>query len=40
MDLFRCGLQIAIHYGVEQELEAKINESYEKMKAEGLIELG
>lgn len=29
MDLFRCGLQIAIHYGVEHELESKINESYE-----------
>lgn len=40
MDLFRCGLQIAIYYGVEKELEAKINESYEKMKAQGLIELG
>ncbi|HET9914628.1 MAG TPA: hypothetical protein VFQ13_22225 [Anaerolineales bacterium] len=30
MDLFRFGLQVAIYYGVEQELEAKINESYEK----------
>lgn len=40
MDLFRCGLQIAIYYGIEKELESKINESYKKMKAEGLIELG
>lgn len=36
MDLMRCGLQIAIYYGLE--LENKINESYTKMKTEGLIE--
>ncbi len=40
MDLLRCGLQVAIYYGVESELGGKINESHEKMKAEGLIELG
>lgn len=39
-NLFRCGLQIAIYCGVEEELEAKTNESYENMKAEGWIELG
>jgi len=38
MDLIRCGLQIAIYYGLEHELENKINESYTKMKADGLIE--
>jgi NTP pyrophosphatase (non-canonical NTP hydrolase) len=38
MDLLRCGLQVAIYYGIEQELERRINESYEKMKLEGLVE--
>lgn len=37
VDLLRCGLQIAIYYGIQKELEITINESYEKMKAEGLI---
>jgi len=37
MDLLRCALQIAIYYGIEEEIETKINESYEKMKKEGLI---
>jgi NTP pyrophosphatase (non-canonical NTP hydrolase) len=37
MDLLRCGLQIAIYYGVQKELDTKINEAYEIMKAEGLI---
>ena len=37
MDLLRCALQIAIRYGIEEEIETKINESYEKMKKEGLI---
>lgn len=37
MDLLRCGLQVAIYYGLEQELEKRIDESFEKMKAEGLI---
>ena len=36
-DLLRCTLQIAIYYGVEDELENKINGSYEKMRTEGLI---
>jgi NTP pyrophosphatase (non-canonical NTP hydrolase) len=38
MDLLRCGLQIAIYYGVEKELEATISESYERMKLAGLFE--
>jgi len=37
MDLLRCSLQIAIYYGIEDDLEKKINESYEKMENEGLI---
>ena len=37
MDLLRCALQVAIHYGIEEELDAKINEAYEKMKIEGWI---
>lgn len=37
MDLLRCGLQVAIYYGLERELEEKINESHEKMRLEGLI---
>ncbi len=40
MDLLRCSLQIAIYYGAERELAAKIDEAYEKMRVEGLIELG
>ena len=36
-DVLRCALQIAVYYGIEAELEASINHSYEKMKAEGLI---
>jgi NTP pyrophosphatase (non-canonical NTP hydrolase) len=38
MDVLRCGLQIAIYYGIEADLEARIHESYEKMRAEGLID--
>ena len=38
MDILRCALQTAIFYDVTEELEAKINESYEIMKTEGLID--
>lgn len=37
MDLLRCALQIAIRYGIEDEIDDKINASYEKMRNEGLI---
>jgi NTP pyrophosphatase (non-canonical NTP hydrolase) len=37
MDLLRCALQVAVHYGIERELEERINTSYEKMRSEGLI---
>jgi len=36
MDLLRCALQIVIFYEIEGDLEQKINDSYEKMKTEGL----
>ena len=36
-DLLRCSPQIAIYYGIEDDLENKINESYETMQNEGLI---
>ena len=38
MDLLRCGLQVAIYYRLENELEGKIMESYAKMKTEGLVD--
>ena len=34
MDVLRCSLQVAIYYGIEKELEARIKESYETMKAD------
>jgi NTP pyrophosphatase (non-canonical NTP hydrolase) len=37
MDVLRCGVQVAIYYGIEKELEDKINDAYKKMNAEGLI---
>lgn len=38
MDLLRCTLQISVYYNIEKELEENINETYERMKTEGLIE--
>lgn len=37
-DVIRCALRIATHYGIEAELEASIETSYQKMKRDGLIE--
>ncbi len=37
MDVLRCGLQIAIYYGIEPELETTIEKHYQRAKAEGLI---
>jgi NTP pyrophosphatase (non-canonical NTP hydrolase) len=37
-DVMRCALQIAQHYGVQPELEASIEQSYQRLKAEGFIE--
>ena len=36
-DVLRCALTIVVHYGIEAELSASIQQSYEKMQAEGLI---
>jgi len=38
MDLLRCALQVSIYYGIEEELERKTNESYEKMREDGSIQ--
>ncbi len=37
-DVLRCALQIAQHYGIEHELEVSIENSYQRLKAEGFIE--
>ena len=36
-DVLRCALQIAQHYGIEGELAASIERSYEGAKAEGFL---
>jgi len=36
-DVLRCALQIAQHYGIEQELKVSIEDSYQRLKAEGFI---
>ncbi len=38
MDVMRCALQVAIYYGIEAELEAIVEERYQRARAEGLIE--
>lgn len=35
LDVLRCVLQVAIYYGVESELEAHIQNSYQRLKNEG-----
>ena len=37
-DVMRVALQIALYYQIEEELEASIEKSYQRMKEEGLIE--
>ena len=37
-DVLRCALQVVQYYGIEQELEASIEQSYQRQRAEGLIE--
>ena len=37
-DVLRCALQVVQYYGIEEELAASIEGSYQRMKAEGLIE--
>jgi NTP pyrophosphatase (non-canonical NTP hydrolase) len=36
-DVLRCALRIATYYGVEAELEAALNISYQRMKTEGWL---
>lgn len=38
MDVLRCALQIAMYYGVEDEVETAVQQSYTKMVSEGLID--
>ncbi|MCL4263516.1 MAG: hypothetical protein KJ069_09890 [Anaerolineae bacterium] len=38
MDVLRCALQIAMHYGIQAELETAVQQSYTHMLAEGLID--
>ncbi|MBI5651054.1 MAG: hypothetical protein HZC40_11520 [Chloroflexi bacterium] len=37
-DVLHCALQVAIYYRIEPELEALIEERYQRAQAEGLIE--
>jgi NTP pyrophosphatase (non-canonical NTP hydrolase) len=37
-DVLGCALQIAQYYGIELDLEASIENSYRRLKAEGFIE--
>jgi NTP pyrophosphatase (non-canonical NTP hydrolase) len=37
-DVLRSALQVAQHYGIELELEASIENSYQRLKSEGFIE--
>jgi len=37
-DVLRRAPQVAQYYGVEQELKASVEQSYQRLKAEGFIE--
>lgn len=37
-DVLHCTLQIVQHYGIEPELQAAIERSYQRLTAEGFIE--
>jgi NTP pyrophosphatase (non-canonical NTP hydrolase) len=37
-DVMRTALQVALHYQIEEELKASIEQSYRRMVKEGLIE--
>ena len=37
-DVMRAALQIALYYQIEDELQESIEQSYQRMKGEGLIE--
>lgn len=36
-DVIRCAMQVALYYGIENELEASIEKSYENLKKQGFI---
>ena len=38
-DVLRCAIRVAQYYGVEQELKESIEDSYERLLAEGFIEV-
>jgi len=37
-DVMRVALQVAIHYQIEPDLETSIEQAYQRMQAEGLID--
>jgi len=37
MDVLRCAVQVAIHYGIETELNQALQGSYERLKQEGCL---
>ncbi len=37
MDMLRCTLQIADYYGIDDELQSCIDQSYARMRADGLL---
>ena len=37
-DVMRSALQVALYYQIEAELETSIEQAYQRMKSEGLIE--
>jgi NTP pyrophosphatase (non-canonical NTP hydrolase) len=39
-NVLTCALQVAVHYGVEAELEETIEWSYQRLKSEGWLEDG
>lgn len=36
-DVLRCALTLAVHYGIEAELTDSIEQSYQRLQAEGFI---
>lgn len=40
MDVLRCALQVAVYYEVETELEAHIQNFYQRLKNEGHLKTG
>ena len=37
-DVLRCALTVAVHYGIEAELIASIEQSFQQLQAEGFID--